>query len=64
MSHTPTNDEIRDGRLQALQSRDTEIDRLRFALATVLGDGDHGQNMTWEERCRIGREALNLKPTS
>lgn len=40
---------------------DEENDRLRHGLRTVLGDADHGQNMTWEERCRVGREALSLK---
>ncbi len=36
-----------------------EIERLRFALRTVLGDAEHGQKETWDERCRIGRDALN-----
>ena len=31
----PTEIEIRDGRLQALQSRDAEIERLRAALNTA-----------------------------
>lgn len=44
-----------------LDERDIEIARLRLALATVLGDATHGQNMTWEERCRIGRDALERR---
>lgn len=35
------------------------IAELEFGLKTVLGDADHGRRMTWEERIRIGREALS-----
>jgi hypothetical protein len=50
---------------QQVEDRDTTItrltadnERLRAALATVMGTATHGQNMTWEERCRIGRAEL------
>lgn len=39
-----------------------EIERLRAALATVLGTATHGQHMTWEERIKIGRAALAATP--
>ena len=37
----------------------TEIELLRFALATVLGTGTDGLPWTWATRCRIGRLALD-----
>ncbi len=48
----PTEAEIRDGHLQALQSRDDEIARLRSALEEILKDGP-----IWRAQ-RIAREAL------
>ena len=32
---------------------------LLYALRTVMGDADHGQNMTWDERLMIGRKAID-----
>lgn len=32
------------------------------ALQTIMGDGDHGQSMTWTERCQQARAAI-LKAT-
>lgn len=43
---------------EAITRAATEITELREALATVLGDGTHGQNMTWEDRCLMGRKVL------
>lgn len=28
------------------------------ALQTIMGDGTHGQNMSWEERCLCARAAI------
>lgn len=36
------------------------IELLRFALATVLGDAVHGQNLSWGASRRIGREVLSV----
>jgi hypothetical protein len=38
-----------------------EIDSLRYALKIVMGDGEHGQRMSWEDRCKIGRDAIAQK---
>jgi len=29
------------------------------ALKTVMGDVNHGQHMTWEQRCKQARAAIN-----
>lgn len=39
-------------RLEALNAE------LLEALQTIMGDGDHGQNMTWAERCQQARAAI------
>jgi hypothetical protein len=59
------NDGLHDGSDAAsdrwakdVASHRAEVSRLRAALATVLGTVTHGQNMTWEERIKIGRAAL------
>ena len=46
------------GDIGTLKRRITELE---FALRTVLGDADHGQHMTWEQRCLVGRKALEKK---
>lgn len=41
------------GRMQSLNNE------LLEALQTVMGDVNHGQHMTWEQRCRQARAAIN-----
>lgn len=38
--------------------RDQQIERLRAALLTVLGDATHGQGMDWSQRIEQARAAL------
>lgn len=48
--------------ITALRARaeraEAEVEQLLFALRTVLGDAEHGQKETWDERCMIGRDAV------
>jgi len=50
--------ELSDAHQATRQKGEAEIERLHNALATVMGDAEHGQNMNWEERCCIARAAL------
>jgi len=49
----PTEAEIQDGRLQALQSRGAEIARLREGIESILSQADSYEGEVWVERaCR------------
>lgn len=52
---------VKDEELTAAEAR---VEALIYALRTVLGDATHGQNMTWTERCQIGRRALSEGTTA
>lgn len=51
------------GRCYTAQEADARLlavaPELLEALQTVMGDADHGQNMTWDERCKIARSAIS-----